>query len=243
MTEVVFRVTDVETTGMEATDEVIEIGLTDLLWNVEAKSYTVGAPWSTLFGSTEPLKPEVMAIHHITDAQIAPLPKCDLSDIEITVTGAGDFGVPKFIVAHNFAFEAQWFTPEILGAVRAICTYKSALRLWPDAPGHSNQTLRYWLGMNLIEALAMPPHRAAPDSYVTACILGRMLQETSVKQLVAWTMMPRFYAVCPLAKHKGAKWSDVPAGYMEWMLKQPDMEADLKAAALGELQRRRGEPA
>lgn len=243
MTEVNFRVIDIETTGMEPTDEVIEIGLTDVLWDVGAKTSTVGAPRSTLYGSAAPLGPEVKAVHHITDEMIAGRPLCLQRDLHHVAAGEGLPEAPLFLVAHNWSFEGQWFTPEILGATRAICTYKVALRLWGDAPGHGNQTLRYWLGLDLPEALAMPPHRAAPDAYVTAHILARMLQEVSVKEMVAWTLMPRFYATCPIGKHKGSAWSSVPHDYLTWMLRQQDMEADIVAAADDEIRRRRGEPA
>jgi exodeoxyribonuclease X len=28
-----------------------------------------------------------------------------------------------------------------------VCTYKCALRIWPDLPSHGNQALRYHLGL------------------------------------------------------------------------------------------------
>ena len=51
-----------------------------------------------------------------------------------------------------------------------------ALRVWPEAPRHSNQVLRYWRGMRLDHARAMPPHRAGPDAWVTAHILADLAQ-------------------------------------------------------------------
>jgi len=35
--------------------------------------------------------------------------------------------------------------------------------------------LRYWRNLVLDPALAMPPHRAGPDAYVTACLLAELL--------------------------------------------------------------------
>ncbi len=43
-----------------------------------------------------------------------------------------------------------------------------AMHVWPDAPRHSNQVLRYWRNLVLDNALAMLPHRAGPDAWVTA---------------------------------------------------------------------------
>ena len=45
------------------------------------------------------------------------------------------------IAAHNADFETKFFEPML----PVICTYKAALRVWPDAPSHSNGALRYWL--------------------------------------------------------------------------------------------------
>ena len=50
---------------------------------------------------------------------------------------------------------------------------------------HSNQVLRYWLGLRLDADLAMPPHRAGPDAYVTAHLLLRMMALASVEQMIA----------------------------------------------------------
>ena len=62
-------------------------------------------------------------------------------------------------VAHKWAFEAQWLGEHLQGRP-AICTYKAALRLWPDAPGYSNQVLRYWLRpKGLSPVIAGMPHR------------------------------------------------------------------------------------
>ena len=75
-------------------------------------------------------------------------------------------GVDVF-VAHKWAFEAQWLEEHLQGRP-AICTYKAALRLWPEAPGYSNQVLRYWLRpKDLNPAVASGAHRALPDAYVT----------------------------------------------------------------------------
>jgi exodeoxyribonuclease X len=77
----------------------------------------------------------------------------------------------------------------------AICTFKVARRLWPrEAPAHGNGPLRYWLEdrgeIACDEAKAYPPHRAGPDTYVTANILRHMLTLTTASQMVAWTKEP-----------------------------------------------------
>lgn len=71
------------------------------------------------------------------------------------------------------------------GGRRWICTMKCAKHLFPDAPGHSNQVLRYHmkLDQDFDDAeRAMPPHRAGPDTFVTAHRLARMVFAKSVDE-------------------------------------------------------------
>ena len=119
---------------------------------------------------------------------------------------------------------------------------KVALRIWPDAPGHSNQVLRYWRGLNLDAALAMPPHRAGPDAWVTAHLLVELLKETSVEQMMAWTKEPKLLPKVPFGKHRNSSWPDVPMDYLHWMVGQADMDPDVIWCAQQELHRRTAKP-
>ena len=85
----------------------------------------------------------------------------------------------------------------------------------------------------------MPPHAAGPDSYVTAHVFGRMLKETRVNNLVQWTKMPNYIPVCPLRKHKGRPWPEVPHDYLTWILSAPEMDEDIKLTVRAEIERRR----
>jgi hypothetical protein len=49
--------------------------------------------------------------------------------------------------------------------------------------------------------------------------------------------------VCPIGKHKGALWRDVPSNYLEWVVRELTGKPDLVEAASKELARRRGEAA
>jgi exodeoxyribonuclease X len=142
-------------------------------------------------------------------------------------------------VAHNCEFERKFVTDVITGETPWICTYKAALHLWPNAPRHSNQVLRYWRGLQLNPALAMPPHRAGPDAWVTAQLLAELVTLATIDQLVTWTKQPKPMPVIAFGKHKGSPWSDVPSDYLEWMTLQADMDADAVWYARNELNRRR----
>ncbi|MDB5448067.1 MAG: hypothetical protein JWQ97_3384 [Phenylobacterium sp.] len=228
----VLRVIDFETTGMEPPAEVVEYGYCDLIG--DGGEWTVGFPVSRLCG-VETIPPEVRAVHHITLAEVGDAAHFDPAEV---INGEGG---PSVFVAHNMDFELKFLGDPLLPV---ICTYKAALRVWPDAPSHSNGALRYWLedqglitGLN--HATAMPPHRAGPDAYVTAHILKALLTVCTGKEMVGWTREPRLLPTCPIGKFRGQKWPDVEAGFLSWMLNQPSMEEDLKWNARRELDRRR----
>lgn len=237
---VLLRVVDTETSGLAATDEIVEVGFTDVVFEPATKVCTIHETHSLLFKPTGPIPPEVMGVHHITPAMVADRPVFTREAGEQLVTGAGPHGLrPTFMVAHNAAFDRQWLTPELTGPAYWICTQKVARRQLPHAPNHKNQTLRYFLDLDVDPVRADPPHRAGADSYVTACLLVELIRRVdSISQMEAWTRAPLFYATCPLHKHKGKPWADVPADYLQWIMRAPDMDADLKAAAEDELRER-----
>lgn len=232
MSDPFVRVIDFETTGEDpASSDIIEVGWCDVM-----PDGTVCHAWNMLVQPSRPIEVEAMAVHHLTDDDVANGHSTEEWHAALLEDG------PVAFVAHRSSFEAS-FWPDC--PLPWICTYKAALRIWPDAPRHSNQVLRYWLGLDLDSHLAMPPHRAGPDAYVTAHIFSRMLGQEGVnrlRRLLAWTREPGLLPRCNFGTHRGAAWPDVPAGYLEWMLKQSDMNEDALYSARTELLRRRGAP-
>jgi exodeoxyribonuclease X len=228
------RVIDFETTGMEPPFEVCEVGYCDLL-QTEGGWAVTEEPVSWLCGASE-MPPEVRAIHHIRLEEVIGEEPFDAAGLWTDAKTAG----VSVMAAHNLEFEAKFWGAPILPT---LCTYKAALRVWPEAPSHSNGALRYWLEdqdeVRPIHATTMPPHRAGPDAYVTAWLLKALLRRVTAAQMVAWTKEPRLLPTCPLGKFRGKRWGEVETGFLTWMLGQPTMEADLKWNAEQELERRR----
>lgn len=236
MVSILIRSIDFETSDMKPPEaEVIEIGATDIVFDTDTRSALITKPMSLLFKPTRPLKPENIAVHHLTDARLQDSPICAEKDLRMLVESA----TPMFLAAHNWAYEAQWMTPAIMGEAKPLCTLKAAYRLFPDQATHNLQTMRYALGLELDDALALPAHRAGPDSYVGAHILAKMLETTPVRDIYRWTLEPRHYPVCPLKKHKGQPWPTVPFDYLLWIIRDIDMEHDIKCAADDEIRARR----
>src|SRR5258708_1927930 len=159
----IIRVIDFETTGVPTS--TISHALCEVGWcDVDPMIPTITTPngyRSLLVNPGRPMPPDASAVHHLVDADVRSALDPGAALIKL---GSGTVDV---FCAHNADFEKQFFTG---GETPWIDTIKVAYRLWPESPSFSNQALRYFLGLDLAVDMAMPPHRAGPDTYVTACI-------------------------------------------------------------------------
>ena len=223
-----YRIVDLETTGVEPTDGVCEIGWTDLV--IDGDRARISDSKFLLVNPGMPIPPETSAIHHIVDVDVAQAPDFSSACASVFPRGKTEAG-GMVLVAHNAKFEQQWCVPEVTGDVPWMCTYKCALRVWPEAPAHNNGTLRYWLNSPYIRReKTMPSHRAGPDTYVTAFTLMALLKAAPVDDLIAWSKEPALLVKCGFGKHRGTPWSEVPKDYLRWVLGQ-DMDEDVKFTA------------
>ncbi|NLS19860.1 3'-5' exonuclease [Rhizobium sp. P40RR-XXII] len=218
------RVVDFETTGFpeDQVRAICEVGFTDL-----SADWTIGPTTNFLVNPGHPIPPQTRAVHHISDADVvgAVSPDVGLRTLMESMDAADVFA------AHNCKFEQAFFAG---GGRRWICTMQCAKHLLQDAPGFSNQVLRYWMGLD--EQMddvnrAMPPHRAGPDTYVTALILSRLLMLANVDELVRLTTAPVLLRDVTFGKHKGAKWADLPWDYLNWVANKSDLGPDEKHTA------------
>lgn len=219
------RVIDFETTGDTAQDAVCQIGYCDVKPNEDGA--IVSATYQFFTNPNRPMPPQARAIHHIGDEDL--LNARPISDGFRLLMDCGAGKQPDAFVAHNAEFERMFFAG---GSIPWICTLKVARRLWPDCPSHSNQCLRYWLGLDLASDRAMPPHRAGPDAYVTAWILSLALKEMPAEDMIRVTREPSLLpGPIRFGKHKGAGWLEVPRDYLWWIVSKSDMDADTKFTA------------
>ena len=242
MTEpLIMRVFDFETTGMAPPAEVIEVGFCD--YDRTAGKVLTGD--SYLCGA-EVVPPETRMVHHIraSDLRCATGGLLPAFDAEKLVTAA--LARPAVaLVAHKADFEGQWVQRAAEGNIPLLCSYKAALRIWPEAPSHSVFGLLYWLeDQGKVAPIAeriTPSHRALPDAYATAWVLKALYDAGMTgPQLSAWSRQPALMPRCPIGEHRGKPWADVPHGFLSWMVQNATMEEDLKYNAAIELDRRSG---
>lgn len=215
------RVLDLETTGFDATDKVIEYGSYDL----DEETRLLGFGRQTLLDPGVPIPAHASAAHHIIDSDLAGKPTFEEFWASEEMEDNQEVDV---FVAHNAKFEKQFITEVFTDGKPWICTYKVAMVIWPDAPGHSNQTLRYWLKPpNLIRKWADPAHRALPDAYTTAHILSVMLNHKTFAEMIAISSVPAILPKIRFGKFEGRPFSEVPRDYLQWVVKQKDMDEDV----------------
>ncbi|MFC5385144.1 exonuclease domain-containing protein [Aquamicrobium segne] len=219
------RVIDFETTGLpeDQTKAICEIGWTDV-----TDDWKVDGPHAMLVNPGHPIPAVTRAIHHISDADVANAISPDVACAKL-MDGMEPGDV---FAAHNAKFEQAFFGG---GQHSWICTLQCARHLFPDAPGHSNQVLRYHLGIDDEDdfdvAASMPPHRAGPDTLVTAFILRRLIFASSVAQLVDLTTAPVVLQTITFGKHRGMRWADLPRDYLKWIAFKSELGPDEKHTA------------
>lgn len=219
------RVIDFETTGVpeDQVKGVCEIGWTDL-----SDDWKIDGPHSMLVNPGHPIPAVTRAIHHISDADVADAVSPDVAFRRLME----GMELGDVFAAHNAKFEQAFFGG---GNFAWICTLQCGRHLFPDAPGHSNQVLRYHLDVDGEEDFdldaAMPPHRAGPDTFVTALILRRLVFAANVQRLIELTSEPVVLRNVTFGKHRGAKWADLPRDYLEWIAFRSDLGPDEKHTA------------
>lgn len=223
------RCIDFETTGIPTEEDpqaICEIGFTDVVDGVVSFE-TVGM----LVNPSRPMPVEAQAVHHISDADLVGAPPIT-DGLQLAMQGP-----PDFFAAHNADYEQAFFKG---GDVPWIDTFKVALRLWPESPSHSQQVLRYYLGLEIFRERAAPAHRAGPDSYVCAAIMQHILADgrADIDQMVRWSKGAPLLHRVTFGKHKGMLWDDLPVDYLQWIANKSDMDAGTKANARHRLKQR-----
>jgi exodeoxyribonuclease X len=226
-------VIDLESTGLDpAKDAVVELAAVDVTADGEIthrREHLICPPVS--------IPASASAIHHLLDEDVAGKPP--FREVIELYSGSCAY------VSHGADFE-RGFLAEHLGVSRKtgqpptwICTYKCALRVWPDAASHSNQSLRYALNLASpfgIDRHTLVPHRALSDAIVTAAIFVELLKHARWSQLAMWSAEPALHTTLTFGKHKGTKYAEAPQDYLDWIINKSDLDEGVKFSARHALQ-------
>ena len=233
------RVVDLETTGSQPpAHAVCEVGWQDVEQAEDGSWRVTESRGSTLIDPRRKIPPVTQAVHHITDEDVVGAPLWQ----HVAPTVLKPEGCLA-LAAHRASFERRYCTPQLSGGAAWICTWKSALRLFPDSPGFSNQVLRYWRKPEGLDRdLGLPVHRAFPDAYVTAHHLRDMLALAAPEDLIAWEREPGLLPRVPRGPDRGTYWHELPDASLRTYAS--DRDQDIRFSARRALEaRERGEEA
>ena len=232
------RVIDLETTGSSPpAHAVCEVGWQDVVRGEDGQWSLDTGHGARFVDPGRSIPPVTMAVHHIMDEDVAGAPFWPQIAPSILRPEEGAVA----LAAHRASFEQRFCTPKLSGGAQWICTWKCALRLWPDSPSFSNQVLRYWrMPQGLDHARGLPVHRAFPDAYVTAHHLRDQLNEAGLEQLLAWSAEPGLLPRVPYGSDRGRYWHELDDDVLERYTS--DRNEDVRFSAGKELEQRGGSP-
>ncbi|WP_279481791.1 exonuclease domain-containing protein [Aureimonas sp. SK2] len=221
----VVRVIDVETAGHGlADDAVIEIGSVDL----DLTTGRIFDPRETLVdpGGVS-ITPGARRVHRISDEMLAGAPDF--------ATARAAFGGASVYAAQRASFDRSRL--KLPGAW--LCTYKLALRAFPGVRAHGLQSLVKYVPLDLSDVAEQlkgsNPHRALYDALCTAVLLRRIAAELLPRCRDAADFLvraervsaePALLARLRFGRHKNVPIAEVPLDYLEWLIREPGMDAD-----------------
>lgn len=231
------RVIDTETAGQRLEeDAVIEIGSADL----DLRTGRIGNPMQTLVDPDGvPINPQARRVHQISDAMLL---------------GAPPFAeaARPFVGAQTYAAQrAEFDRSRLRFPGRWLCTYKLALRAFPECPAHGLQSLVKYVPLDLSDVRpameGLHPHRALYDALATAVLLRQVAQVLMPRcagladfldRAARVSAEPALLARLRFGRHKGVPLAEVPADYLDWLIREPGMDADAVFSARHQLARR-----
>ncbi|WOE31685.1 MULTISPECIES: 3'-5' exonuclease [unclassified Acinetobacter] len=181
-----------------------------------------------LYCADEPISFAAMAVHHILESDLEHQPHYST------------FRLPQdtqYIIGHNIDYDLRAI--EKCGVdtshIKAICTLALARKVWPNAEAHNISALIYMItkGSEKAREMIRKAHRADMDIILTANILMHIvhqLQINSIEALFAASEDARIPRSLNFGKHKGTAISELPLDYIQWLLRQDDLDPYLRKA-------------
>jgi exodeoxyribonuclease X len=216
-------IVDTETTGAEPVAEVIELAVGKV---EDDLSYT--PIFQGYFKPQGRVLFSAMAVHHILPIELEGHPDSVLAKAHLPAD-------MEYMIGHHVDYD--W---ECLGqpACKRICTLALSRWLWPGNDAHNLGTLTYHLTTDLVVArdILRHQHGAGQDVELVYAVLRAMLEQEALKGVDTWEKLwlvsqeARIPTIWSFGKFKGQPIYAADAGYLQWCLKQPDMDEYVKVA-------------
>lgn len=169
-----------------------------------------------------------MAVHHILEADLQGQP--DYREFKLPTE-------TRYIIGHNVDYDIRALQQCGVNTdhIQAICTLALARRVWPDAEAHNISALIYLISQGSDKARTMlkGAHRADADIILTANILMHIVHKLNIQnieELYIASEDARIPRTINFGKHRGTAIQDLPADYIQWLLRQEDLDPYLRKA-------------
>ena len=169
-----------------------------------------------------------MAVHHILESDLIGQPNFSA------------FQLPKetqYIIGHNIDYDIRAIQQCGVDTshIKAICTLALARSVWPNAEAHNISALIYMISKGSEKAREMlkGAHRADADIILTANILMHIIYHLKIQtleELFEASEEARIPKTINFGKHRGSTIADLPADYVQWLLRQEDLDPYLRKA-------------
>ncbi|MBF7681997.1 DUF3820 family protein [Acinetobacter sp. B5B] len=181
-----------------------------------------------LYSIDQPISFASMAVHHILESDLVNQPHYTTFNLPHSV---------EYIIGHNIDYDIQAISRcgVDTSKLKPICTLALARSVWPDAEAHNISALIYQISQGSLRAreLLKGAHRADADIILTANILMHIIALTGVKNihdLYLASEDARIPKKLSFGKHKGTPIQELPKDYVQWLLKQNELDPYLKQA-------------
>ena len=181
-----------------------------------------------LYQVGQPISFAAMAVHHILESDLADQPFYK------------EFKLPSettYIIGHNVDYDIAAIVRcgVDTSKLKPICTLALARHVWEDAEAHNISALIYLISKGSEKAREMlkGAHRADADIILTANILMHIIHQLNIEnieQLYIASEQARIPKSITFGKHKGTSIQDLPADYIQWLLRQDDLDPYLRKA-------------
>ena len=181
-----------------------------------------------LYCVDEPISFAAMAVHHILESDLIDRPHYSTFILPTDT---------QYIIGHNVDYDIRAI--EKCGvdtsSIKAICTLALARRVWPEAEAHNISALIYMISKGSEKAREMikKAHRADMDIILTANILMHIVHQlniNNIEELYAASEDARIPRSINFGKHRGTNITDLPADYIQWLLRQDELDPYLRKA-------------
>ncbi|AZN69370.1 3'-5' exonuclease [Acinetobacter haemolyticus] len=181
-----------------------------------------------LYQVGQPISFAAMAVHHILESDLVNQPFYNEFQLPTETT---------YIIGHNVDYDIAAIARcgVETSHLKPICTLALARHVWPDAEAHNISALIYLIskGSDKAREMLKGAHRADADIILTANILMHIIHQLDIQnteQLYIASEEARIPKSITFGKHKGTAIQDLPTDYVQWLLRQDDLDVYLRKA-------------